>query len=458
MKKILLGSCFLMTAWFAGAQQRYELTVKEAVDLAFKNVIQIKNAQADYRFQEARNKEISGQALPQITGNLGTQYYIKTPQILFPMDETGTYTTLKRLNLIPQSETPPAPMFVPFSLQQPWNFSAGATLQQLLFQPDVFVGLQARQTALDLSAAQIEQVKEVVKDSAYKRYYAILIAAKQLQFLEDGIRRLQKLYRDDSIMFVNGFAERLELDRVRVQINNLQTMRNQVASAVEISYAVLKFATGISQKDTVVLKEDLTSANIRDNLLDEGFEYEKRAEIRTLSQVKKLQELDVKRHKLGYIPTVAAAANYSIIGQGPEFITSSKNTWFRTSYIGLNVNVPIFDGFQRRSRIRQAQITVEKTDNNINLVKQGIDLEQVITRQSLLTALNNLDIQERNIVLAEKVYNTTKLKFEQGVTTSSFEVIQAENDLQTAQSNYFNALYDAIVSKISYQRSIGKLE
>src|SRR5690349_5766106 len=68
----------------AGAQQRYELTVKEAVDLAFKNVIEIKNAQLDYRIQEAQNKEITGRALPQVTGNLGSQYYIKLPQILFP--------------------------------------------------------------------------------------------------------------------------------------------------------------------------------------------------------------------------------------------------------------------------------------------------------------------------------------------------------------------------------------
>jgi outer membrane protein TolC len=71
-------------------------------------------------------------------------------------------------------------------------------------------------------------------------------------------------------------------------------------------------------------------------------------------------------------------------------------------------------------------------------------------------ALLNLDIQERNLELAQKVYNTTKLKFEQGLG-SSFEVLQADTDYQTAQSNYFNALYNATVAKISYQYSLGKL-
>src|SRR5205085_7327138 len=146
------------------------------------------------------------------------------------------------------------------SIQQPWNANAGITLQQLLFQPDVFVGLQARKTALGLSQAQLEQVKERVKDSAYKKYYAILIAEKQLHFLNEGIQRLEKLYNDDSIMFKNGFVERLDLDKVQVQLTNLQTTRNVVENYVKLAYGVLKFSIGVSQKDTVVLKEELSVA------------------------------------------------------------------------------------------------------------------------------------------------------------------------------------------------------
>ena len=67
-----------------------------------------------------------------------------------------------------------------------------------------------------------------------------------------------------------------------------------------------------------------------------------------------------------------------------------------------------------------------------------------------------MDSQEKNMELAERVYNTVKKKYEQGVG-SSFETLQADTDLQQAQSNYFKALYDAIVAKISYRKSLGKL-
>jgi outer membrane protein TolC len=106
--------------------------------------------------------------------------------------------------------------------------------------------------------------------------------------------------------------------------------------------------------------------------------------------------------------------------------------------------------------MQQSQLNVEKINNTTDLAKQGIDLEQAITKESLKNALLNLDIQERNVELAQRVYNTTKLKFEEGLG-SSFEVLQSDQDFQTAQSNYFNALYNATIAKISYQYSLGKL-
>ncbi|MDQ6608839.1 MAG: TolC family protein [Bacteroidota bacterium] len=454
--KLTMMTVLLLLGVITQAQQRYELTVKEAVDLAYKNVIELKNAQIDYQIQEAKNREILGAAYPQLTGNAGANHYLKLPVILFPQSDAGVYNVLKREGLISQGVAVPPPSSAAFSIQQPWNLQVGVTLQQLLFQPDVFVGLQARQAALDLSNSAIEVSKEKIKDSAYKRYYAILIAEKQLHFINESLTRLEKLYHDDSIMFKNGFAERLDLDRVQVQTNNILSTRNTVVNAIAISYAALKLSLGLSQQDTVVLKEELTTASIKNGLLDESFSYENRAVVRQLNFAKRLQELDVKRYKLGGLPTVAFGGNYTLNGQGQKFYTNSNTLWINSAYVGLNISAPIFDGFQRRYKMQQAQLNVQKTENNITNVKQAIDFEQTITRSSVKNAITDLDLQERNMVLAEKVFNTTKLKFQEGLG-SSFEVLTADTEMQRAQANYFNALYNAIIAKISYQNSLGKL-
>jgi outer membrane protein len=416
----------LLTGYTLSAQQRHELTVKEAVELAFRNVVELKNAQLDYQIQEAQNKEIFGQALPQVTGNAGANHYLKLPQVLFPQSEEGIYAVLKRENLVGAGTIAPPPMLIPFALQQPWNMNVGATLTQLLFQPDVFVGLQARKTALDLSQARLEQTREKIKDSAYKRYYAILIAERQLHYINESMVRLRKLYSDDSIMYVNGFAERLDLDKVQVQINNLTSTRTAVENAVQMAYSALKFSIGIPQADTVVLKEDLSTASLKEDILTQGFSYENRPEIRTLEQAKKMQELDLKRQKLGYIPTVALTGNYTVNGQGKQFFTSGSTFWINSAFVGVNVSLPIFDGFQRKYRIQQSRLNVQKVENTIDNVKQAIDLEQNITSGNLRTALQSL--------------------------------LQADSEMQASQSNYFNALYNAIVAKISYQYSLGRLQ
>src|SRR5438309_5552512 len=232
MKKMKVIMLFLLTGLVTQAQRRYELTVKEAVDLAYNNVIDVKNAQADLDIQQAQNREILGQAYPQVAGNVQANHYLQLPKILFPdATSTAVYEILKTEG-VNGSNGPitkvPSPTMQQVSFQQPWNLTLGATASQLLFEPDVFVGLQARQTFLNLDQAVIDQLKYKIKDSAYKRYYAILIAQKQLFYLNQSMERLQKLHHDDALMYQNGFAEKLDLDKVQVQINTLETLRSMV--------------------------------------------------------------------------------------------------------------------------------------------------------------------------------------------------------------------------------------
>ena len=197
IRKCFVTAFILLSGIHSFAQKKYQLTVKEAVELAFKNLADVKNAQLDVQIQQAQNSEITGQALPQVTANASLSKYLKLPIILFPdATSTAVYQILKNEGVSNGSGQPitniPQPKIQEVSFSQPWNTGAGATLSQLLFQPDVFVGLQARKTALSASKANLEVVKERVKDSAYQRYYGILIAEKQSQFLKTGIDRLQK--------------------------------------------------------------------------------------------------------------------------------------------------------------------------------------------------------------------------------------------------------------------------
>lgn len=466
-KMIRLISLSIMLAGLlppAVAQQSYSFSAKEAVDHALKNVTEIKNLKIDRDIRIAANKEITGAAYPQITGSLGMQKFFDIPVTLLPdFISPAVYGVLQDKgvkdgsgNAITAPNTPP--QYFPAQFGVPWQSSAGLSFQQLLFQPDVFVGLQARAASVKFADQNIRLMEDSVKSSVSRAYYGVLIAEKRRLFLNETLDRFGKLLKDQEKLYANGFAERLDIDKTQVAFNNLQTTKSQLDNLVALGYASLKFVLGLKQSDTLRLTDSLSSDLVKGALLQGAdFKYEDRNEIQLLNTATELQKLDIKRYKLQYVPTVAAFWNVSRNALRQEFnFFNSDFPWFKSNLAGLNVSVPIFDGFQKQSRIKQAQLRLEKTQNDRVYLERAIDLQREVSLSVLRNALASLDVQERNMKLAEKVFQTTKKKYEQGLG-SSFEILQADQEFQLAQGNYFQALYDAMNAKIGYNRAIGKL-
>ncbi|HEV8272976.1 MAG TPA: TolC family protein [Chitinophagaceae bacterium] len=441
--------------------QVYQITAKEAVDIAFKNIADLKNARLDYKIAEAKNKEITGLALPQVTGSFTGNHYLSLPQIQFPDgSEVQIYDVLRAEGVKDASGNPITKQgeftYRNFSFITPWNVNGGLSVNQLLFEPQVFVGLQARDELLANSSLQLKVTEDNVKETVYRSYYAVLISQKQLLFVQESIKRLEKLSTEMNEMFKNGFVEKLDIDKTTVTLNNTKMTEIQLRNVVTIGTAVLKRNLGLTQSDSVVLKDVLTADLIKAEILDDDFKYENRNEVKLLNSTIKLQGYDIRRYKLSYYPTVSAFYNYNYNGQRSSEGSNKPWFWYNTNLIGLSVNVPIFDGFQKKYKIKQSEYTLEKIQNTLDQTKKGIDLERAVAKNTLINSILAMDAQEQNMELAQKVYNTVKTKYANGVG-SSIETLQADTDLQQAQSNYFRALYDAVLAKIVYVKSLGKL-
>ncbi len=449
------------------AQQVHEITLQQSVDMAIKNVIELKNLNLDYKNAVYKNREITAGALPQINGSLTGQHFFAVPTSVLPnFISPATYQVLadegvkdgngQPIQAVSPNDLPP----INAQFGVPWSVSAGFTVQQLLFQPDVFVGLQARSAALDFAKLNIAVANDKVKQGVQNSYFLILVSNQQMELLNAGVTRLEKLLSDATQIYKNGFTEKLDLDRTKVALNNLKATRQQLLNTVQLANALLKYNIGVNQKDSIVLTEKLTDETIKRNLLDEmSFTYENRNEIKLLNTVEKLQRLDLKRNQLQYIPTIAAYWNYSRQAQRREFDffkSGSAYPWFPNSIAGININVPIWSSGARKNKILQSKITVEKAVNTTDFIKQSIDLEIEQSKINYRNAILNMDAQKDNRELALSVYNTTKKKYEQGLASNQ-DVLLAENELQSAQGNYFQSLYNAVIAQVAYKRAVGNL-
>lgn len=444
--------------------QVYQISAQQAVELALEHRAEILNAQLDMKNQASMNAELTGSALPQLRASGNMTHFFNIPVTVLPdFISPSVYNVLKDEGVKDGNGTP---IEVPNSFNTfpaqfgtPWQASIGLSIQQLLFQPDLFVGLKARSTVLDLYKYQLNIQEDSVKSNVYRSYYGVLIAEKGLSFAKESEQRLSKLFYDQEQLFKNGFIEKLDIDKTQVSLNNIRTTLVQLQNLVEVGYAGLKFALAIPQQDKLELTDTLSNEEIRSDILAlaSDFKYGDRSELQALQTNSRLLDYQVTRSKLGALPTVAAAYNLNTSAQRNKFnFFDTRERWFISNFIGLNISVPLFDGNQRRNKVRQAQYALEKNRNTIKQFQQLVDFQLVASRTQLTNAIAALNNQEANKQLAEKVYHTTKIKYEKGLG-SSFEVLQSETSLQDALNNYYQAIYNAIIAKIGYRRALGKL-
>jgi outer membrane protein TolC len=304
----------------------------------------------------------------------------------------------------------------------------------------------------------VEVTEELIKANIYKVYYQLVASKTQIQILDANIQRLEKLENDTRTLYKNGFAEKLDEDKVSIQLTNLNTEKVKALNSIEIGYLGLKTLLGMPAKDTLELTDKITEGQIEANILaDTGFQYQDRKEYQYLELGKKLNEYNIKRYQLSYLPTLSMNAAYNKNAQRNTFDLFVKDgEWFTASFVAFNISIPIFSGFAKDAQVAKSKIDLRQTNNQLENLRNTIDNEVQQARINFNSAQNTLRFQKKNMELAEKVYNQTRKKYEIG-TGSNIEISAAQTDLITAQNNYLSALYGAIVARIDYLKATGKL-
>jgi outer membrane protein TolC len=442
-KNLLFVTVFFATAALAQEQKTvHAFSLAETVSYAQKNNVQVKNSLLDIDIQIQTNKEIASAALPNIGSSVGGTDFLTIPTSLLPGQIFGG-----------------APgTFIPVQFGTKFNANYGANFNQILFDGQVFIALQARATSLEWKRKNAALTEENIKANIYKIYYQLSASKTQLNILDANIERLQKLANDAAIMYKNGFAEKLDVDKVNVQLNNLQTEKLKANNSVTIGFMGLKMLMGMPVKDSLVLTDIINESNLStDVLYEDNFEYGIRKDFQYLTTVKKLSEFNIKRYQLSFLPTITMNGSYTKNAQRTKFdFFDSNGNWFKTSLIGLNINLPLFNGGARVAKINKAKLELQQVDNQMAALKNNIDNELSQAKLNYMSSVATVNFQKKNMQLAENVYSQTKKKFEAG-TGSNTEISAAQADLVAAQNNFMNALYAALIAKVDLLKASGKL-
>ncbi|TVT41468.1 TolC family protein [Hymenobacter setariae] len=408
------------------------------------------------------------------------------------------------------------PQAIAFGLQYAGNTSA--SFSQMLFDGSYLVGLRAAKVYEELAKKQTQQAEIDVVEQVSKAYYSTLVARARLALLARNVQRLDTLLYQTDKTFKAGFAEKLDVDRLRVQRNNLVVEQQKAQRLTEVSVALLKFQMGLPQAQNVQLTDSLGAAVVDAGALRQrlgvanfntgggdqslgqvptvappttgqapttapvayntgqptqanaAFNYNNRIEFSTLETQQALAGLDLANRQRGAYPRLSLTAAYGFTGsaksakdlfafRGPESVNGLgqlNQNWFGFGNVGLALNVPVFDGFRRKYQVQQARLQQKTIEHGFETLRQSIDLQDAQSRATLVNALDVLDNQKANLTLAADVARVSKIKFQAGVG-SNVELITAETDLRQAQTNYYGAIYDVLVAKVDRDKATGEL-
>lgn len=442
-KGSLTGLLLLLISFSVKAQTEYSL--QQAIEYALLNNENVLNAELTQMDAEAQVFETRADGLPQITGNFNYNNNLVIPRSPIPAA------------FITGNPADEGVVQVAFGAQHSGNFGINAT--QMIWDGSFFIGLQAakmlrEKVVVDKVKAEVDVIEQVTK-----AYYLVLVNESRVGLIDANIANLDSTLREARVLYENGFAEKIDVSRLQVQMNNLEAERKGVEQGVNVSKNLLKMSMGMPVGEAIILSDPLEGIDFDYNLNDvNNFSLQERVEVQQINYLRRLAELDIKNTYSQYIPKVEFRAGWGRNTGTNDFSDVWKgDQWFSNSNIGVNVSIPIFDGLRKKYTVQRKKIQLQTLDNQYKQLTNSLSQDLINAREALDISLERLEVQQANLDLAKEVSDITREKYREGVG-SNLEVLNAEKDYKESETNYLSALYDAIIAKVDLNKALGKLK
>jgi outer membrane protein TolC len=435
--KLLL--LFTLVAFSASAQ--HQLSVQEAQILGLQNNINVKNAKLDVSLAKKKVMETIAMGLPKINGEVNWQQFLEIPTTVVPANM-----------FVP---TAPEGQYTELQFGTEHNSTATLSASQLLFDGSYIVGLKASKIYSSLSQQSLQLTEQQIQDSIAAAYYNVLVAEQRKDFLQLIAEIHQGILDEVQARYDLGMVEDLDVDRMALTLSNMKIQSENMDRMTEVAYLYLKLILGIPLEETLVLSDSLPALlSQNQNLKIQEPNIENRLELQLAETQTRLMKLDLRRYQSQFLPSISAFGSYSENAFRDEFNFFDEGNWYPTKVIGLKATMNIFDGFSRVAKVQQAKIKLQQAKNNRAQVAESLSLAHKVALSNYLTALHTQKQKTENLELSKKIYLKTMAKYREGLV-SSMELSQSGADYSQAQADNAQAIYNLLIAKTNYNRSVG---
>lgn len=445
------------------------LSLDEAIRLATDESEEIRLARSRIELAEAQVTATRADALPQLNANLG---YTRTFASSF---DTGESMTLPDSLMFSPDTTAPLEERVrylerrvptaalgglgslfgdlPFGRENVYN--ATITGSQTLYSGGR-VG-----AALDIArsfreATRLNLVEEAAEIELQVRaaYVQALLAIELEDATAAALQQAEAFLEQERLREQAGQVSELEVLRAQVDRDNLRPQLIQVRNAAELALLNVKRLTDIPMSMPLRLTSGLESPSaeeLAEVTLDAEVVTAQRASILAAEQQVLIGEQQVRIARGAFLPNVTLQTNY-----GRQLFPSSaidfSGDWRTDWTVTLGVQIPIFQGFRRTAEVDRAQVELLQTRLQVAQLREAVQLEYQQALGEKRRAAEAITGRQSTVSVAQRVYELTELRYEQGLATQ-LEVTDARLALLQARTNLAQAIADYHVADAGIARA-----
>ncbi len=437
----------LISGLFAYGQEQTPsrtFTLKEAQEFALENNLNISNARLDVEHAQNVIWENTAIGLPQITSSISYINNLNLVTSLLPAEIFGG--------------TPGEKIPVQFGTQH--NATASLFASQLIFSGPYIVGLQAASIFKKSTVQNLVKKEIEIKEFIAQNYYLALLAEESYIIIDSNVQNLSKTLYETQKMYEKGFVEETDVDQIRVSLISLNNSLRSAQTQIQVAYRLLKYQLGIDLTTEIQLSENLNDVIQEismEQTLTDPFVVNSHIDYKLLQTQEQLAQMQLKRMKSEYLPSLNAVYNNNWLAMRNEFnFFSPDKNWYYNSMLGFTLSIPVFSSGSRRVRVSEKRIEYEKAGNNKKLMEDGLILENQQARLDFVMAYEKYLSEKENVKISNKILERTRIKVREGLA-SSLDFTQINNQYLVTESNYISAMVELLNAKIRLDKAMNRL-
>ncbi|HNW76397.1 MAG TPA: TolC family protein [Bacteroidales bacterium] len=429
--------CFDQGSLFAEEDTARVISLSECLKKAVDYSPTLRTAALEQQRLKYAKGETMSAGLPQINANGSFDDYMSLPTSLIPgefFNQPGTMIAVQ------------------FGTK--YNLSGTIDVSQLLYNQTYLTSMKLAGMMMNRNELTTEKFREEVVYNVANLYYLTQAVLAQKENQQKNLARLDTMVIIAGHQYENGLIRKVDVNRIDVNRMNLQTAIDALETIYRQQLDMLKYYMGLDPSAEIIVP-----SNISERLLTPGNNpsVDNHIDLQLIRKDKELAVTGMNMVKAGYLPSLAAYGRYNYSSQDNTFSFFKKEAeWYEMSLVGIRLDIPLFDGLQKRSKIKQAQVQLQELSIQEEETKKMLAIQLQNAARKLKSSRDAWVRQTGNVKLAEDVMNVASAQYSQGMITIT-EVLTAHADLGDSQVGMVKAMVEMKNAELEYLKANGNI-